>query len=561
MRAAHGAPALAVALAALMACPPSDAAPPPRAGAELEVWVADGMARVGRDERAGPGAAARVRAARGEFEPFQVVVHARGGGLSNVRVVASELAGPGGKAIPSRNLALYLERYVHVARNSASPRRGYRPLAPGWFADGLVPFLAADGSPNFTRIPFAVAAGENQPVWVDLFVPRGRDEAPPGAYVGTVTVTADQGRAVVPIQLTVWDFELPLRPSLKSAFGLNPRRMGVHREQELLLAHKLMPQHLSPSHVRALGLDRITITALPFFSNSGSLLDPTVGSSRTMDPPPAAPAIRRAVDAFPPGLDLYQYVADEPDRYFAIYPTIRAWARAFHAARVRTLVTVPPQPLLLHEEEDGTGRSAVDIWVMLPKQFEPDDPSYRAAVASGNEIWSYNTLVQDDFSPKWQIDYLPVGFRLQPGFISQSLGVSGLLYWTSDKWSNADYWADPYYREGKNRFAGDGTLIYPPRTQSFDTGIGVADSGVPSMRLKWLRKGVEDFEYVQLLKARGRGDFALAVAREVGRNWSGWTRDASAVQDARRRLGEELHRLHVDARRDSRAPVERGAKP
>jgi hypothetical protein len=223
----------------------------------------------------------------------------------------------------------------------------------------------------------------------------------------------------------------------------------------------------------------------------------------------------------------------------------------FHATRARTLVTVPPTPALLHENEDGTGRPAVDIWVMLPAQFSTGDRAQREALSRGGEFWSYNTLIQDDYSPKWEIDYLPVGWRLQPGFISQSLGLTGILYWTVDRWANPDPWEDPYFHEGKDRFAGDGTLIYPPRTPSFDTGIGTSQRGVPSMRLKWLREGVEDYEYVELLKQAGRGDFALGMARSVGADWRTWSKDAAAVAAARVRLGQELDRLQ---RRGSGTP-------
>ena len=51
------------------------------------------------------------------------------------------------------------------------------------------------------------------------------------------------------------------------------------------------------------------------------------------------------------------------------------------------------------------------------------------ALAKGDSLWSYNTLVQDPYSPKWEIDFDPINFRIQPGFISQSLGPTGMLYW------------------------------------------------------------------------------------------------------------------------------------
>jgi hypothetical protein len=47
------------------------------------------------------------------------------------------------------------------------------------------------------------------------------------------------------------------------------------------------------------------------------------------------------------------------------------------------------------------------------------------------------------------------------------------------------------------------------------------------MRLKWLLDGVEDYEYIQILKNFGRVDLALQIARSVGADWTHWTRCGS----------------------------------
>jgi Domain of unknown function (DUF4091) len=66
---------------------------------------------------------------------------------------------------------------------------------------------------------------------------------------------------------------------------------------------------------------------------------------------------------------------------------------------------------------------------------------------------------------------------------------------------------------------------------------------VASMRLKWLRDGVEDYDYVQILKGLGKGDLAMEISRSVGPDWTNWTRDAGKVQAARQKLGETIDRL------------------
>lgn len=63
------------------------------------------------------------------------------------------------------------------------------------------------------------------------------------------------------------------------------------------------------------------------------------------------------------------------------------------------------------------------------------------------------------------------------------------------------------------------------------------------MRLKYIRDGVDDFDYVALLKQQGQGDWALSVTRSVGTDWTNWTRDPSALEAARMQLGNKLDEL------------------
>jgi hypothetical protein len=66
---------------------------------------------------------------------------------------------------------------------------------------------------------------------------------------------------------------------------------------------------------------------------------------------------------------------------------------------------------------------------------------------------------------------------------------------------------------------------------------------VASMRLKWLRDGVEDYDYVETLKEFGKPDLAMEIARSVGPDWTNWTRDPNAIEAARMKLGEAINAL------------------
>jgi hypothetical protein len=155
----------------------------------------------------------------------------------------------------------------------------------------------------------------------------------------------------------------------------------------------------------------------------------------------------------------------------------------------------------------------------------------------GDTVWSYNTLVQDAYSPKWEIDFDPINFRIHPGFINQSLNLSGLLYWRVDRWSS-----DPWNNINNagtfasSNYPGEGALVYPGKQ------VGV-QGVVASMRVKWLRDGVEDYDYIKILKDLGKSDLAMEISRSVGPDWTNWTRDHNAVESARQKLGEAINQI------------------
>ena len=126
-----------------------------------------------------------------------------------------------------------------------------------------------------------------------------------------------------------------------------------------------------------------------------------------------------------------------------------------HEAGIKNLVTISPIPAL---EDAGDGHSAVDIWVLLPVMYDHSKGEVEKVLKKGDEVWSYNTLVQDAYSPKWEIDFPPADFRIQPGFIDQSLGLTGLLYWRVDDWTG-DPWNNVYAFSGS--YPGEGALVYP----------------------------------------------------------------------------------------------------
>src|SRR3954471_20526548 len=165
---------------------------PVAASAQPVVWVTPSLQRTGQNDAAGNGSQAHIYAAKGEYESFQIVVRAPSGGLTNVNVTVSDLTGPGGAIIPKSSFSLFREQYVNVNQSSPNWSGTNQPLGAGWYADGLIPFNdPATGLPitgaTLKAVPFTLNASTNQPVWVDLQVPRN---ATAGQYNGTFTVSS-----------------------------------------------------------------------------------------------------------------------------------------------------------------------------------------------------------------------------------------------------------------------------------------------------------------------------------------------------------------------------------
>lgn len=503
-------------------------------------WIVPALTRVARDETPGAQREITLWAARREYESFQVVVHAPAGGLKNVNVKLSDLIGERGR-ITKASLTLYREHYVHITHGSPDRGGTNRPLGPGWYPDALIPFTAPNGEAlkpaRLRAVPFDVSPSMNQPIWIDVFVEH---ETLPGRYRGTVTITSDEGKTDLSVTVNVWNFELPLRPSLLSAFNIsndlssNPRVFyGDEKQNEaMLLRHKIMPVDANPQYERQLIEDYgLSISRVQYFQHA------TYGNCK-QPPAPSVADFLKLKARHQPGLPLYVQLADEVSDCPSIFPTLKQWAQNARQAGLIPLLTAVPLPGL-RDDGSGTGHSVADIWVLLPRQFVSNAADVAAALKKGDHIWSYTAIVQDNFSPKWEIDFRPINYRIY-GFLNQSMGATGLLYWSVDSWAvgpTMDPWNNiSYVENGKPEPPGEGWLVYP----GAEAG---SDAFVPSIRLKWIRKSVEDFEYVEILKKLHRGDWALGVVKTVAGDWAHWSQDADAVESVRHQLGAEIDRL------------------
>ncbi len=199
----------------------------------VRLTVLNSMKRIFQHQEASGPRKAEIKAAKNEYESFQVVVSAIDENINVVNAEISDLVGEKGSVIGKENIKLYREEYVRV--RISSPRA---ELPPGLFPEPLVPFInpitgktieplkrarrrwgerpVVTGHPVF-GIPFGVYKGQNQPIWVDVHVPK---YTPAGVYKGKFSVTTSNDVTdEIPVILTVWDFTLPDGPTHRNHFG------------------------------------------------------------------------------------------------------------------------------------------------------------------------------------------------------------------------------------------------------------------------------------------------------------------------------------------------------
>jgi len=499
-------------------------------------WVTSSLLRVGQTDTPGTTSFISLSSARGETVDAQVIVQGPAGGLTNVNLSASALIGPGGVTVPASNVTLYREHYLTVNGTANYGGGSNPPLGSGTYAEPLIPFNDPETgsslcgtSATLKACNAAVTAGQNQPYWIDISVPRGSMNSPPGTYTGNISITADQGTVTIPVSLMVWNFELPAQPSELSLWTLWPPAAGntTSTLAQALMRNKVMGWYdaaaNASSDITSLGLNRSGLDGYYYIGIQCN------GSYSSI---PSTSQINAAAANFPAGLGLDFYLADELNGCTGDYSAIRTMGTNAHAANrsVKTMMTL--------NGTDPNLYGAIDHWVLLDSlQQWPAIP-----FTAGGDLWSYTSCNAGyGNTPEWMVDYPPINERIQAGFLNWTQGATGLLYYRADGWTAGNAigsWnnVDTTACGGGLGRPGDGIFLYPP-------GPIASTESAPGIRLKAIRDGIQDYEYAQILKNLGQVPFLNSVIQPIATSWSTWSHDPNALESARLQLGQQLHQL------------------
>jgi hypothetical protein len=495
--------------------------------------------------------AARLEAARGEWEAFQIAVSAgEEQPLAAVSARAAPLAGPG-PGIPVR-----LYRVGLVDLTVPSSIEG----ATGRWPDPLIPDVDSFVGEQRHAFPFAVPERESRAIWVEVFVPPGR---PPGVYRGHVVVSIDRVHEIaVPVELTVRNFTLPRTSTLPVTFGFSSGALAFQHPDLNEAERADLARRYAVSALRhRVSLHGGSMTAPPFTVEGGRLrldfadYDAEVGPflDGTADRGgPAEGARFSAVDVrVPPAMTgteldqylasfvdhlrargflgtIFHYTADEPPA--ATFARVRARAQAIrHAsAAVKRLVTTEPHPALA---------DAVDLFCPLVNQVaeRPHRGTwwYQSCMSHGCDI-----VGGSEFTgwPSLAIDAPPVAHRIFE-WLTFSGGLTGELYYnTVEAYAKGhDPLRDPRVHGGN----GDGTLFYPGRAREIG---GRHDIPLESIRLHRIRDGLEDWEYLESFAARYGKEAAIGRARSIAPAPRHWEHDPARLLLTRHALADAIER-------------------
>lgn len=477
-----------------------------------------------------------LEAAQNEYESFQVaVLPETGKRLAQVALTPAALQDAAGHTIAADAVRIHRVAYVRTLR---AP---YPSLYTGLWPDGLLP-----------NGPLAVSGTDLGLFWVEIKVPR---DAAPGTYRGQLTLAADGQQVPIHVQLEVFNFALPDRVPLPivvwtSAIDTSGKKMPVEDYRRLLAA---MLEH---------GLDPVSI-GREFYS---------------LDQPDFALLDQNLEFCFARGLQRFE-IANPGAKLERLKPLVehlraKGWltkalvysnqdepnpeqfARDNVPYYRQFKAMYPNLPMYLASQYHAGIDQACDVW--MTDVSTGAGPEFARRNRGKAELWFYycHLPIHIDFfrplvqAPNMQIDNEAIEQRLAL-WLAWKYQTPGMFIWAGNReWANKEIdrsqWETQGWRLSDKPYSfpyggihnGNGYLIYP--------------GPAPSIRLKLLRDGLEDYGYLTELKRRLRkgspaqqeqAEALLAVPPAVLVDSHYFNRDPRGLLDTRRQIGRLIETL------------------
>lgn len=485
------------------------------AGAGIQVWTAPATLKILKTDTpqnapgrgGGGGAAIELSAGRREVAAFQVAVR------SDREVRGLTLAG----AVSGAKLTIWREHYLQTTTEGERPD----PLTPA----------PADGGMD-------LGANTTQPFFVEVEVPA---DARPGARSGKLEIRDADEVSSVAVELNVRDFELPLTPALRTAFGNQPQFSAFEKVPnegnefeamkrkyyEILLEHGVsgfeIPGGVTGADAeKFLGDPRMTSFTIPFPEKDDELK--------------AVVDKLRKDGSFKKG---YFYLVDEPATEDAFERLVKYSDRLKRVVGADYKLVTPyagnPQFKTDKDVYDLLdGKTTLWCYLTSMHAYRPD--KLDAIRSRGVEIWNYVAWVPHSPYCNFLIGMSAMQHRML-FWQEWKYRTTGLLYWSTDWWANneggtTDPWKDmATVKWASKDVFGDGSLLYPGKPVGHDGPL-------PSLRLKLIRQGLQDYDYLKLASEKAGKDAVDKIVNEQVKSWTEYQQDPLKLEAAKERLAE-----------------------
>lgn len=534
--------------------------------------------------------AVQLHAARNEVVASQWLL--RGADRAGLSLELSAFQSQSGPLAVQPVVSQYLAHFHRVDRGGYSwgPESEVKRW-PAAYPDALVPKQhACSGKQLYAGLPASELEQESSLLWFDIYVP---DTLAAGHYWAQLTVR-DGGatRFSTRIELQVWDAILPHDNTI-DAIGEVYRSyrlegVGEGADTDAWSAMSQCYQQLAHAH-RATFLERDTkapaseVQRQRYLKSYGSALD---GSLFSAEHGYSGPGLNTPVSVWrTPWPQPFDMELQGPLSYSELrgYETLAREWRDFAAendwlgtrwfAYVFDEVDGPEHSdkaylSMVHQQmarvqeaiDAGSGSDAIALlWTSHsnPADWAADlaldlrgkvrlwapnahaaDPVFLAEQRSrGDRNWFYHSG-----HPAVGVHSINAsGIELRTwGVIAARYGIDGVLMWAVNLGNDDKPFADPSYKPDDDRF-GNGVLVYPGN-QLPKIGFPASPGAIPSARLKAWRRGLQDFELIELARhkipaeteALLRGIMPRALAEGEGR--AAWSSDPAAWIEFKRAL-------------------------
>jgi hypothetical protein len=556
------------------------------AGENLAVWAVPAEQKVRPDDQVETNniiwskekKIINVAGAGNEHVPFQIVITEpvplglRPKASDGFFIKASDLVSQQGKKIPQDQISFYLEHYIMLTGKSS-------PIgATGYWPDALIPI----------KQPFSMVAQyavvRNRPIWVDVSVPSATQG---GSYRGTITVT--QNEKVIEtlnVEVEVYKFSLPKKTHFISYMNISKRSLAnfYHKTDsskeidkltqtyyDFLYAHRMEPwfnDQLEPKIIIKGGKVEVKFDDARYEYyldklNSNRVLLNAYPSDlkKQITAEPFTKEFNQQVKSYLSKVESYfsrhgwkdrlvfNSPIDEP-KTKEDYEHTRQWANLVHEAApgVPFLATKSPVP---DDPDLGTLRGYVNNFSIHGNALNDQQvkQAIREEQKKGGEMTWYISCDQAYPQPNYFIDASALDLVMVP-WITARYRMAGILYWalnfwpqTPNPWLNANTYIFGFECSGGYILNGEGSVLYPGDYTKTYTGQPNVDGPVSSIRFELLREGIEDYEYLWMLKDLGDQKYADSIIQNMVIDVSSFSRNKEELYSSRKAMAQRLEQL------------------